>query len=147
MQFVRHDCSRQRVLWQSVSRCLRYGIQKRGNGFVVVPCPEDLNIRVDSQSLLYMSREEIRDCAMRVRYGTHHIAVEFFHSLTDGYGGLQFLKGLLAEYFGVPMQPLSIKEAWEDSYQKVRRQRNADFYAGGSFVSAARCTTGEQPGS
>ena len=30
---------------------------------------------------------------------------------------------------------------------KVRRQRNADFYAGGSFVSAARCTTGEQPGS
>ena len=91
---------------------LAAGIQKRGTGFVVVPCPEDLNIRVDSQPLLYMSREEIRDCAMRVLYGPHHIALEFFHSLTDGCGGL------LAEYFGVPMQPLPIKEAWEDSYQK-----------------------------
>lgn len=111
---------------------LAAGIQKRGNGFVVVPCPEDLNIRVDSQSLLYMSREEIRDCAMRVRYGTHHIAVEFFHSLTDGYGGLQFLKGLLAEYFGVPMQPLPIKEAWEDSYQKYAARGTPTSMPGGA---------------
>lgn len=27
MQFVRHDCSRQRMLWQSVSRCLRPGFK------------------------------------------------------------------------------------------------------------------------
>lgn len=108
------------------------GIQKRGNGFVVVPCPEDLNIRVDSQPLLYMSREEIRDCAMRVLYGQHHIAVEFFHSLTDGYGGVQFLKGLLAEYFGVPMQPLPIKEAWEDSYQKYAARGTPISMRGGA---------------
>ncbi|WP_156067214.1 hypothetical protein [Faecalibacterium prausnitzii] len=110
---------------------LAAGIQKRGNGFVVVPCPEDLNIRVDSQPLLYMSREEIRDCAMRVLYGPHHIALEFFHSLTDGCGGVQFLKGLLAEYFGVPMQPLPIKEAWEDSYQKYAARGTPTSMPGG----------------
>ena len=68
---------------------------------------------------------------MRVLYGPHHIAVEFFHSLTDGCGGLQFLKGLLAEYFGVPMQPLPIREAWEDSYQKYAARGTPTSMPGG----------------
>ena len=41
---------------------------------------------------------EVRRCAFRVLVYRHRIAVEFFHALTDGTGGLIFLKTLLAEY-------------------------------------------------
>ncbi len=39
-----------------------------------------------------------QDYLFRVRYYDRRIAVEFFHSLTDGSGGLVFLKTLTAEY-------------------------------------------------
>ena len=45
-----------------------------------------------------MTRRELRKCALRVIVYGRRIAVEFFHSLTDGTGGLIFLKSLLAEY-------------------------------------------------
>ena len=45
-----------------------------------------------------MRRSEIRKCAFRVIVYGRRVAVEFFHSLTDGSGGLIFLKTLLAEY-------------------------------------------------
>lgn len=48
--------------------------------------------------LTYMPREEIRRCAIRVIAYENRIAVEFFHSVTDGNGGLVFLKSLTAEY-------------------------------------------------
>lgn len=51
-----------------------------------------------SYPLVYMSREEMRRCAFRVIVYKNRIAVEFFHSLTDGTGALIFLKNLLAEY-------------------------------------------------
>ena len=51
-----------------------------------------------SYPLTRMSKEEIRDCAFRVLVYDKRIAVEFFHSLTDGNGGLIFLKTLVAEY-------------------------------------------------
>ena len=41
---------------------------------------------------------EVRQCAFRVLVYHERIAVEFFHSLTDGTGALVFLKSLLAEY-------------------------------------------------
>ena len=41
---------------------------------------------------------EVRRCAFRVLVYRDRIAVEFFHALTDGTGGLIFLKTLLAEY-------------------------------------------------
>jgi len=34
----------------------------------------------------------------KVLYGKHRVAVEYFHALTDGTGGLYFFKSLLAEY-------------------------------------------------
>lgn len=40
----------------------------------------------------------VRQCAIRVLYYKNRIAVEFFHAVTDGSGGLIFLKTLLAEY-------------------------------------------------
>ncbi len=51
-----------------------------------------------SYPLTRMSRDEIRQCAFRVIVYQKRIAVELFHSLTDGNGGLVFLKTLTAEY-------------------------------------------------
>ena len=48
--------------------------------------------------LTYMSKKEMRTCAFRVIVFHNRIAVEFFHSLTDGTGALIFLKSLVAEY-------------------------------------------------
>ena len=51
-----------------------------------------------SYPLVYMSKAEMRHCAFRVIVFHNRIAVEFFHSLTDGTGALIFLKSLAAEY-------------------------------------------------
>ena len=46
----------------------------------------------------HMKFSDMRKCAFRVLVWDRRIAVEFFHSITDGNGGLIFLKSLLAEY-------------------------------------------------
>ena len=51
-----------------------------------------------SYPVVFMSNEEMRRCAFRVIAYENRIAVEFFHSLTDGTGALVFLKSLTAEY-------------------------------------------------
>lgn len=51
-----------------------------------------------SYPLTRMTKAEIRKCAFRVIVHNRRIAVEFFHSLTDGTGALIFLKSLVAEY-------------------------------------------------
>ncbi len=42
--------------------------------------------------------DDIRKCAFRALVYENRIAIEFFHSITDGNGGLVFLKTLIAEY-------------------------------------------------
>lgn len=84
-----------------------------------------------SYPLTGMSRAEMRRCAFRVIVYDRRIAVEMFHSLTDGNGALVFLKTLLAEYlqqkYGVSIpaehgvlgrleEPS--EEELEDSFQK-----------------------------
>lgn len=51
-----------------------------------------------STPLIPMGKEEVRSCAFRVIAFENRIAVEIFHSLTDGNGALVFLKTLTAEY-------------------------------------------------
>ena len=51
-----------------------------------------------SYPLAFMHPQEARQCAFRVIVYQNRIAVEFFHSLTDGTGGMTFLKSLVAEY-------------------------------------------------
>lgn len=48
--------------------------------------------------LTRMTLDDIRQCAFRVIVYKKRVAVEFFHAITDGNGGLVFLKTLLAEY-------------------------------------------------
>lgn len=59
--------------------------------------------------LLPMPKWEARKCAFRVIVYDCRIAVEFFHSLTDGNGGLVFIKTLVAEYLhqkhGITVSP------------------------------------------
>lgn len=52
----------------------------------------------NSFPLTRMSKKEISTCAFRVLVYKNRIAVELFHSLTDGTGALIFLKTLIAEY-------------------------------------------------
>ena len=51
-----------------------------------------------SYPLTQMDRDEIRQCAFRVIVYKQRVAIEIFHSLTDGNGALIFLKSLIAEY-------------------------------------------------
>lgn len=58
-------------------------------------------VRVQSDyayPLTFMSSRELRRNCMRVLYYKNRIAVEFFHSLTDGRGGSVFLCNLVAHY-------------------------------------------------
>ena len=52
----------------------------------------------NSYPLAKMSREETRACAFRVIVYGKRVALELFHSITDGNGALIFLKTLVAEY-------------------------------------------------
>ena len=52
----------------------------------------------NSYPLTRMSKRETSKCAFRVIAHKRRIAVEIFHSLTDGNGALVFLKSLVAEY-------------------------------------------------
>ncbi len=62
-----------------------------------------------SYPLTFMSPKEMRQCALRVIARDDRIAVEFFHSLTDGTGALIFVKSLTAEYleqkYGISVPP------------------------------------------
>ena len=69
--------------------------------YYVVPVSQSPRVEPDSATIAYMDMEQIRRCAMRVLYRRHQISVEFFHSLTDGYGALIFLRHLVAEYFRI----------------------------------------------
>ncbi len=89
-------------------------------------------IRPDSSyPLTRMSKRETEKCAFRVLVHEKRMAVEIFHSLTDGNGALIFLKTLLAEYlqkkYGIEVpaeygvldrQEEPAEEELEDSFQK-----------------------------
>lgn len=48
--------------------------------------------------LTHMGRKELRHCCLRIYAYRNRLAVEFFHSLTDGTGGSVYLRSLLARY-------------------------------------------------
>jgi len=71
---------------------------------------ERVTVRPDyAYPLTFMSRRELRKNCLRVLYYKNRIAVEFFHSLTDGRGGSVFLATLTARYlelrYGLSVPP------------------------------------------
>ena len=96
--------------------------------------------------LARMTKAEVRQCALRVVVYEKRIAVEIFHSLTDGTGALIFLKSLVAEYltqkhrvhipaeFGVLGRLEEPAEAeLEDSFQKYAGRVQASRKENDSF--------------
>ena len=75
--------------------------------------------------------------AFRVLYFGNRISTEFFHVLTDGTGGMQFLKALTGEYLrllgakfrpedGIPdIYELPSAEEYENAFSKVKDAKNA----------------------
>lgn len=54
--------------------------------------------RTGAIPLVHVPFDDVRKCAFRVLVYHERIAVEFFHAVTDGTGGMIFLKTLVAEY-------------------------------------------------
>lgn len=74
------------------------GIRRGACQYTVVPAETPPEVQPDREYLAYMPDHMIENCALRVLYGERRISVEIFHALTDGYGGMAFLKALLREY-------------------------------------------------
>lgn len=72
-----------------------------------------------------MSKEEIERCATRVMYSDKSIIVELFHSITDGKGGVIFLKSLLFEYLKLK-ENINVEklETWKIHLYKVNLEMN-----------------------
>ena len=51
--------------------------------------------------LTHMTRRELKTCCVRFLYYENRIAVEVFHSVTDGTGGLVLLQNLTARYLSL----------------------------------------------
>jgi len=51
--------------------------------------------------LTHMTRRELKTCCVRILYYENRIAVEIFHSVTDGTGGLVLLQNLAARYLSL----------------------------------------------
>lgn len=61
--------------------------------------PQAPRVRQDwAFPLAHMGKQETARCCLRVLYYKNRIAAEFFHSLTDGTGGMIYLKTLTACY-------------------------------------------------
>lgn len=60
---------------------------------------KDISIREEyAYPLTHMSKRELGRCCTRIMYYGNRISAEFFHSVTDGTGGLIFLENLTARY-------------------------------------------------
>ena len=82
-----------------------------------------------SYPLVKMHKPEVRRCAFRVIVYDKRIAVEIFHSLTDGNGGLVFLKTLIAEYleqkYGVE---IPAEQGVLDRREPPRKEEMEDYF-------------------
>ena len=48
-----------------------------------------------------MTKRKLKKCCIRILYYRNRIAVEFFHSVTDGTGGMTYLQNLTARYLAL----------------------------------------------
>lgn len=101
-----------------------------------------------------MTKAELRKCCLRVLYYRDRIAVEFFHSVTDGTGAAVYLRSLVSRYieikYGVDFTENSntlkidgkvMPEDIEDSFHKyssgysnIQSEKGAFHYNSGTFT-------------
>lgn len=66
---------------------------------------EILQVREDyAWPLVHMKKKELKENCVRVLYFRNRIAVECFHSVTDGTGGMLYLKNLVRRYIALRYQ-------------------------------------------
>lgn len=82
-----------------------------------------------SYPLTNISRKETKKCAFRVIAYKNRIAVEIFHSLTDGTGALVFLKTLTAEYLTQKHgESIPCEHGILDRYEKPHEEELEDSF-------------------
>lgn len=95
------------ILQEAVNRitprfpCVIAGICPGPFQYSLVPVRQPPKVEYDAVCLAPMSRTDIRTCAVRFLYREDQISAEFFHSLTDGYGGMVVLNTLVAAYLKI----------------------------------------------
>lgn len=98
-------------------------------------------VREDSwQPLIRMGRKDVRRCAVRVLYYRDRMAVEYFHAVTDGTGGMVFAKTLAAEYVRLRYDcPVPAADGIKDLGEAPRKSELEDsFQKNAGPVSAPR---------
>jgi hypothetical protein len=100
------------ALQEALDRCARrfpyFAVELRRGFFWYYFEPHEGELRVKADGECPSQDYDINrrgHCLFRVRARGHRIACEFSHVLSDGTGGLRFLKNLLVEYFrirGIP---------------------------------------------
>lgn len=106
------------------------GLKALGSKYTVVPITIPLIVKRERESLASFTEEEMNNCAMRVFYGDKSISAEFFHSLTDGHGGLIFFNTLLTQYLcmkhGLPFTDSCLTL---NPFEKVNEKEIQDDYS------------------
>ena len=86
-------------------------------------------IQKEQKVLLTMGKEEIKKCAFRVLYSENEIAIEVFHGLTDGYGGMVVISTLVAEYLQLRYQmQISVSEFTKNVMEFPEKRELSDDY-------------------
>ncbi len=79
--------------------------------------------------LTHMTRRELKTCCVRFLYYENRIAVEVFHSVTDGTGGLVLLKNLTARYLTLKYgTEIPAEESVVDIHEKPRTEEIRDCF-------------------
>lgn len=74
-------------------------LQKGAFWYYLEESTRPVSIRPDyAYPLTYMDRNELKSNCLRILYHGNRLAVECFHSVTDGHGGMLYLCNLIAEY-------------------------------------------------
>ena len=116
----------------------------------VVPADTPPKAVYEDECLRTMSRREIRKCAVRFFYRERNIIAEFFHSLTDGYGGTVLMNTLVGEYFRIKykMDITTTDMLLDCSEQPLVKEERDDFFtfAGKTGEPVKHCKVYQIPG-
>lgn len=115
--------------------------------FRVVPVDKAPYIRYQQERLSPMTKQEIQHCAMRILYIENQITGEFFHALTDGAGGCQFMKALLAEYFSLKYKlviPMDADILFAEDMPSTAELSDDYFVFSGSKAEPLKCSKSYQ---
>lgn len=103
--------------------------------------PQAPKVKQDgSHPLVIEGVKQLSKCAFRVLYYKNRIAVEYFHALTDGTGGLIFLKTLVAEYIRLRYQAeIPCQDGVFDITEPPKKEELEDsFLKSGGYVCRER---------